>query len=99
MGIQTSWMLDMMVQFSHDSIISMYLTFTTNKYGYQLYSCLVFDEQQSGVPFAWVVTSRNKIEDIKVWLMELWRGKEKRPDWRYNAFIMDDASAEIYVIE
>ncbi|GLJ11906.1 hypothetical protein SUGI_0179820 [Cryptomeria japonica] len=81
MGIQTAWMLDMMVRFLHDSIISMDLTFATNKYGYQLYSCLVFDEQQSGVPVAWVVTSRNKIEDIQVWLMELRRrGKEKRPD-------------------
>ncbi|GLJ40023.1 hypothetical protein SUGI_0819270 [Cryptomeria japonica] len=67
---------------------------------YQLYSRLVFDEQQSGVPVAWAVTSRNKIEDIQVWLMELRRrGKEKRPDWRINAFIMDDASAEIQAIE
>ncbi|GLJ26375.1 hypothetical protein SUGI_0508190 [Cryptomeria japonica] len=73
MGIQMSWMLDMMVRFSHDLIISMDSTFVTNKYGYQLYLCLVFDEQQSGVPVAWVVTSRNKIEDIQVWLMELRR--------------------------
>ncbi|GLJ46816.1 hypothetical protein SUGI_0987230 [Cryptomeria japonica] len=100
MGIQTAWMLDMMVRFSHDSIILMDSTFATNKYGYQLYLCLVFDEQQSGVPVAWVVTSRNKIEDIQVWLMELRRrGKEKRPDWRINAFIMDDASAEIQAIQ
>ncbi|GLJ30233.1 hypothetical protein SUGI_0598080 [Cryptomeria japonica] len=48
---------------------------------YQLYSCLIFNEQQSGVPIAWAVTSRNKIDDIQVWLMELRRrGKEKRPD-------------------
>ncbi|GLJ54327.1 hypothetical protein SUGI_1165720 [Cryptomeria japonica] len=88
MGIQTAWMLDMMVRFSHDSIISMHSTFTTNKYG------------QSGVPVAWVVTSRNKIKDIQVWLMDLWRrGKEKRPDWRINAFITDDVSAKIQVIE
>ncbi|GLJ36543.1 hypothetical protein SUGI_0734370, partial [Cryptomeria japonica] len=100
MGIQTTWMLDMMVQFSHDSIISMDSTFAKNKYGYQLYSCLVFDEQQLGVPVAWAMTSRNKIEDIQVWLMELRRrGKEKRPDWRINAFIMDDASAEIQAIQ
>ncbi|GLJ16526.1 hypothetical protein SUGI_0282350 [Cryptomeria japonica] len=100
MGIQMAWMLDMMVRFSHDSIISMDLTFATNKYGNQLYSFLVFDEQQSGVPIAWAMTSRNKIKDIQVWLMELWRqGKEKRHDWRINAFIMDDASTEIQAIE
>ncbi|GLJ19723.1 hypothetical protein SUGI_0357260 [Cryptomeria japonica] len=75
-------------------------TFATKKYGYQLYLCLIFDEQQSEVPVAWAVTSRNKIEDIQVWLMELQRrGKEKRPDWRINAFITDDASAEIQAIE
>ncbi|GLJ49403.1 hypothetical protein SUGI_1045700 [Cryptomeria japonica] len=99
-GIKTAWMLDMMVRFLHDSIISMDSTFATNKYGYQLYSCLVFDKQQSGVPAAWAMTSRNKIQDIQVWLMELRRrGKEKRPDWRINAFIMDDASAEIQAIQ
>ncbi|GLJ13241.1 hypothetical protein SUGI_0208570 [Cryptomeria japonica] len=58
------------------------------------------NQKQSGVPVAWVVTLRNKIEDIQVWLMELWRrAKEKRPDWGINAFIMDDASAKIHVIE
>ncbi|GLJ49469.1 hypothetical protein SUGI_1048140 [Cryptomeria japonica] len=89
MGIQNSWMLDMMFQFSHDSIISMDSTFAINKYG-----------KQSGVPVAWVVTSRNKIKDIHVWLMELQRrGKEKRPDWRINLFIMDYASAEIHAIK
>ncbi|GLJ31991.1 hypothetical protein SUGI_0644170 [Cryptomeria japonica] len=87
MGIQTSWMLDMMARFLHDSIISMDSTFATNKY------------RQLGVPVAWVVTSRNKIEDIQVWLMELRRrGKEKRPNWRINAFIMDDVSIEIQAI-
>ncbi|GLJ21078.1 hypothetical protein SUGI_0385160 [Cryptomeria japonica] len=100
MGIQMAWMLDMMVRLSHDSIISMDSTFATNKYGYQLYSCLIFNEQQSGVPIAWVVNSRNKIKDNQVWLMELRRGgKEKRPDWRINAFITDDVSAEIQAIE
>ncbi|GLJ05171.1 hypothetical protein SUGI_0012650 [Cryptomeria japonica] len=89
MGIQMAWMLDMMVRLSHDSIISMDSTFATNKYG-----------QQLRVPIVWVVTSRNKIEDIQVWLMELQRqGKEKRLDWRINAFIIDDASAEIQAIE
>ncbi|GLJ46155.1 hypothetical protein SUGI_0972350 [Cryptomeria japonica] len=88
MGIKMAWILDMMVRFSHDSIISMDLTFATNKY------------EQLGVPVAWAVTSRNKIEDIQVWLMELRRrGKEKRPDWRINAFITDDASVEIQAIE
>ncbi|GLJ25524.1 hypothetical protein SUGI_0488640 [Cryptomeria japonica] len=56
--------------------------------------------KQSGVPVAWAVKSRNKIKDIQVWLMELQRrGKKKRPNWRINAFITDDASADIQAIE
>ncbi|GLJ24768.1 hypothetical protein SUGI_0473460 [Cryptomeria japonica] len=96
MGIQTSWMLDMIVRFSHDSIISMDSTFATNKYGYQLYSCLIFNEKQVGG----ACCMGCDIEDIQVWLMELWRrAKEKRPNWRINVFITDDASAKIQAIE
>ncbi|GLJ40179.1 hypothetical protein SUGI_0824090 [Cryptomeria japonica] len=59
-----------------------------------------FFQQPQGVLVAWALTSRNKIKDIQVWLMELWRrGKEKRPNWRINAFIMDDASAKIQAIQ
>ena len=32
-GIQTRWMLDRMVKLSHDSLIGMDSTFSTNKYG------------------------------------------------------------------
>ncbi|GLJ51667.1 hypothetical protein SUGI_1097960 [Cryptomeria japonica] len=89
MGIQTYWILDMMVRFSHDLVILMDSTFATNKY-----------RQQAGVPIAWAMTLRNNIEDIQVWLTEFWRrAKEKRSDWRINAFITDDASAEIHAIE
>ena len=33
MGIQTKWMLDTMVKLSHNSLIAMDSTFSTNKYG------------------------------------------------------------------
>ncbi|GLJ53248.1 hypothetical protein SUGI_1134830 [Cryptomeria japonica] len=60
----------------------------------------MFDEQQLGVLIAWAVTLRNKIKDLEVWLVELQRrAKEKRPNWRINAFITDDASAEIQVVQ
>ena len=32
-GIQTSWMCSMMVKYSHNNVISMDSTFSTNKYG------------------------------------------------------------------
>ncbi|GLJ12928.1 hypothetical protein SUGI_0200680 [Cryptomeria japonica] len=96
MGIQMSWMLDMMpILFvdAHDQPICCLKH-------YQLYLCLIFDEQQAGVPVAWAMTSRNKIENTQVWLMELQRrAKEKRTDWRIIAFITDYVSAEIHAID
>ncbi|KAH9319153.1 hypothetical protein KI387_020922, partial [Taxus chinensis] len=66
---------------------------------YQLYTLLVFDEQEARVPIAWAISSRNKIEDIYGWLAEVQkRGKHLRADWQINAFITDDASAEIQAI-
>ena len=63
---------------------------------YQLYTLVAFDEQQSGVPVAWVVASRNTLEDIALWLEHLMHRCHKiRIDWKVNAFIDDDALAEI----
>jgi len=63
---------------------------------YQLYTLVVFDAQQSGVPVAWVLSSRNTTEDIALWLEQLMnRCYQLRPDWKPNAFMVDDALAEI----
>ena len=60
---------------------------------------LVFDEQEAGVPVAWAISSRNKVEDINEWLTEVYRrGKIYKEDWHVNAFMTDDASAEIEAI-
>lgn len=66
--IQIKWMLETMVKLSHNSLIAMDSTFNTNKYGYRLYTLVAFDEQQSGVPVAWAVASRNTSDDIAIWL-------------------------------
>eukprot|EP01018_Ginkgo_biloba_P033481 Gb_07967 [translate_table: standard] len=95
-GLQTPWMLKMMVKFSYNSLISMDSTFSTNKYGYQLYTLMVFDKQQNGLPIAWVISSRDKTSDIKIWLSALIEeGVKEREDWKVNAFMIDDALAEI----
>ncbi|GLJ55025.1 hypothetical protein SUGI_1181210 [Cryptomeria japonica] len=89
----------MMVKHSHNSVIAMDSTFSTNKYGYQLYSLLVFDEQEVDVPIAWAISSRNKVEDVNEWLAEVYkRGKQCKEDWHVNTFMIDDASAEIEAI-
>ena len=66
---------------------------------FELYTLLVFDEQEAGVPIAWAISSRNKVEDINEWLSEVYkRGKEFKKDWHVNAFMIDDASAKIEAI-
>ena len=63
---------------------------------YQLYTLVAFDGQQNGVPIAWVVSSRNTSSDIVSWLEVLMNMcYELRPDWKVNAFMVDDALAEI----
>ncbi|GLJ23242.1 hypothetical protein SUGI_0439650 [Cryptomeria japonica] len=74
-------------------------TLSTNKYVYQLYNLLIFDEQEASVPIAWAISSRNKVENLNEWLTEVYkRGKKCKEDWHVNAFITNDASAKIEAI-
>jgi hypothetical protein len=57
---------------------------------------VAFDDQQSRVPVAWVVTSWNTSRDIVTWLKRLMdRCYQFHPEWKVNAFMVDDALAEI----
>ena len=55
---------------------------------------MVFDEHRNGVPVAWVISSCNTTYDICKWMSTLIAvGKKEQPNW--DAFIIDDAAAEI----
>eukprot|EP01018_Ginkgo_biloba_P000638 Gb_06810 [translate_table: standard] len=98
-GIQTLWMRKMMVKYSHGSLISMDATFSTNKYGYQLYTLMVFDKFQNGVPIAWVVSSQDTTSDIEEWLHAIFNaGVKERQDWKVCSFMTDDAATEIQAL-
>ena len=57
---------------------------------------MAFDGQQNGVPVAWVLASRNTSADIVSWLEVLMnRCYQRRPNWKVNAFMVDDALVEI----
>ena len=60
---------------------------------------MAFDGQQSGVPVAWVVASGNTSVDIALWLEKLMhRCFQILPNWKVNAFMVDDALAEIVAL-
>eukprot|EP01018_Ginkgo_biloba_P021291 Gb_07445 [translate_table: standard] len=89
-------MRKMMVKFSYNNLIPMDSTFNTNKYGYQLYTLMVSDKQQNGLPIAWVISSHDKAYDIMIWLSAfIEEGVKEHEDWKVNTFMIDDAFTEI----
>ena len=38
---------------------------------YQLYTLLMFDKKENGLPIAWIVSSQNRSSDIALWLSKL----------------------------
>ena len=56
----------------------------------------MLDHQKSGVLVAWVLASHNTTQDISLWLDQLMhRCHQGDHSWKVNAFMGDDALAEI----
>jgi hypothetical protein len=63
---------------------------------YPLYTVLVFDQWQNGIPVAFIITSKCTEEDILHWLTALRdRVLYFKSDWHPNAVIVDCAKAEL----
>jgi hypothetical protein len=63
---------------------------------FPLYTLMVFDKWQNGVPIAFIITKQSKQIDLSPWMTELKRkAMAASPEWRPNAFIVDDVQAEI----
>ena len=67
---------------------------------FPLYTVMVFDEWQNGIPVAYCITSTSKQADLTPWLESL---KKKmtdfQMDWYPNAFIVDCAQGEINTLK
>eukprot|EP01018_Ginkgo_biloba_P037069 Gb_24215 [translate_table: standard] len=99
LGIQTTWQLEQMVKFGKNNLIATDSTFGTNKLKYFLFTLLVFDTHQNGVPIAWIISSSSSTSDIQSWMEKLQsRIYEMDPTWRPSAFMVDDDVAEINAI-
>jgi hypothetical protein len=60
---------------------------------------MVFDDWQNGCPIVFIIISRSKQTDLALWMKALRdRMLSAQPDWLPNAFIVDDAQAEINTI-
>eukprot|EP01018_Ginkgo_biloba_P006740 Gb_09802 [translate_table: standard] len=96
LGIQSTWQLEQMVKFGKNTLIAIYSTFGTNKLKYPLFTLIVFDTHQNGVPIVWIISSSSSTNDIQNWMEKLQsRIPEVDPMWRPSAFMVDDVFVEI----
>ena len=82
-----------MIKFSHRAAISMDATHGIGIPCYLLWSLLVFDDWNNGIPVAWVLISRSSEKDLTMWLEPLWRHIDKdMPIFLPSYFLTDDAA-------
>jgi hypothetical protein len=95
-GIQTPTQCESMLSYGHNGAISMDATFGTNDMKFHLFTLMGFDDHRTGVPLAWIITSKQTVEDLIEWLKPL---KEKMlshmPHWKPSCFLVDDAPQKL----
>jgi hypothetical protein len=70
-GIQTPSQLRTMVSLGENGAIPMDATFDTNDVKFHLFTLMVFDAHRTGMPVAWIITSRQTCDDLVEWLIPL----------------------------
>jgi len=67
-----------------------------NDMKFYLFTLMGFDDHCMGVSLAWIITSKQTVEDLIEWLKSL---KEKMlshmPRWKPSCFLIDDAPQEL----
>ncbi len=65
-------------------------------YQFSLYTLKVLVEWKNGCPIAYPIKSRSKQNDMSKWMDAInQKMQESKPDWKPNAFIVDDVHVEI----
>ncbi|XP_011621857.1 uncharacterized protein LOC18430096 isoform X2 [Amborella trichopoda] len=96
LGIQTEWQLQQMIRFGHQGLLAADSIFGISKLKYPLYTLLVFDSNQHGLPVAWVITRSFSKHDVYKWMRALYdRIHSMDSSWKISGFVIDDAAAEI----
>jgi hypothetical protein len=99
-GIQTPTQCESMLSYGHNGVISMDATFGTNDMKFHLFTLMGFDDHRTSVPLAWIITSRQTVQDLIEWLKPL---KDKMlshmPHWKPSCFLVDDAPQELKALQ
>jgi hypothetical protein len=95
-SIQTPTQCESMLSYGHNGAISMDATFGINDMKCHLFTLMGFDDHHTSVPLAWIITSRQIVQDLIEWLKPL---KDKMlshmPHWKPSCFLVDDALQEL----
>jgi hypothetical protein len=70
-GIQTPIQCESMLSYGHNGAISMDATFGTNDMKFHLFTLIGFDDHRMSVPLAWIIISRQIVQDLIEWLKPL----------------------------
>ncbi len=70
-GIQTPTQCESMLSYGHNGAISMNATFGTNDMKFHLFTLMGFDDHRMSVLLAWIITSRQTVQDLIEWLKPL----------------------------
>jgi len=95
-GIQTPTQCESMLSYDHNGAIFMDTIFGTNDMKFHLFTLMAFDDHRMGVLLAWIITSRQTVQDLIKWLERL---KDKMlshmPHWKPSCFFINDAFQEL----
>ncbi len=99
-GIQTPIQCESMLSYVHNGAISMDATFGKNDMKFHLFTLMGFDTHHTGVLLAWIITSKQTIEDLIEWLKPL---KDKMlshvAHWKPSCSLIDNASQELKALQ
>ncbi len=95
-GIQTPTQCESMLSYDHNGAISMDATFGTSDMKFHLFTLMGFDDHRTCILLVWIITSRQRIEDLIEWLKPL---KDKMlshiAHWKPSCFLVGDAPQEL----
>jgi hypothetical protein len=95
-SIQTPIQCESMLSYGHNGAISMDATFGTNDMKFHLFTLMGFNDHRTSVLLAWIIISKQTIEDLIGWLKPL---KDKMlshmPHWKPSCFFVDDVPQEL----
>ncbi|KAL3690906.1 hypothetical protein R1sor_004557 [Riccia sorocarpa] len=96
----SQWMLKCLAEFGHRKAICLDATHGTNRYGFQLFTWMVYDKHQNGIPVVWALLERHRAEDLQVVQQKIKEMvEEKHADiiggsFQPSCFLTDDSAEE-----